>query len=226
MSGSLVPGPGAPGGPPAASSDRLKFGDLADITLLKFYELAWSENSTGRIPARDLNRLKPGPVSDALFIKAVNDLAGRELLTALKAQDQLIYSISTQGITHIEELLENPTSAPRRYENAGPTLFKANNRSALPAIAPDAWQRPDYKGELSPEAVSKVRDALQKLVDGVGDLPLVEGERNQVKARLQAALSLAQAPTPPWGKTVEMLEPLTVVKPLETAVGDVLKLID
>lgn len=223
MSGQLIPGPGAPGGPPAAGNERLTFADLADITLLKFYDLAWSETSTGRIAARDLNRLKPGPVSDSLFIKAVNDLAGRELLTAMKAQDHIIYAISTKGITHIETLLEDATSAPRRYETIGVALFRTTGRgTAAAAVAPDAWKRPDYKGDLSPEAVDAVREGLQALVDQAGDLSLQEGERNQVAARLQAALALAMAPTPAWGKTVELLEPLTVVKPVADKVSAII----
>ena len=202
---------------------RLSFEDLTAITLLKFYDLAWSERSSGRIESRDLPRLKPGPVSDGLFLKAVNELVRRGEVTALKARTGLFYGISIQGIKILEDMLLKPDSPPRRYELDGEGLFTSRYENIPLSHTKDSWLHPDYKGSLDSESAYNVRNLLESVLKQVDSITVSGQERAQLQARLQAGLSLAQAPVPPWGKLIEIVGPIATIPSLNQQIRMILR---
>lgn len=73
------------------------------------------------------------------------------------------------------------------------------------------WLEPDELGAIAPETEEKIRELIRKAIDDLDSSDLTNEEKSQASAVLKAAQSLANAPTPQWGKVKGILEPLSQV---------------
>ncbi|MEQ8320245.1 MAG: hypothetical protein RH946_08280 [Rhodospirillales bacterium] len=72
----------------------------------------------------------------------------------------------------------------------------------------NAWNEPDYVGEIDHVTEEKVRELIKQVVNDVPKAGLNNLDQSQALARLEAAQKLAEAPVPQWGKVSEILAPM------------------
>jgi len=102
---------------------NLKFQDLEDICLYRFYGLIWGKTPFVRVNYYDLKRVRPGDVSMHILTQIMESLRKKGMLIAKSVAGQPVFGISKKGIQYIDKQLEKPISTVTRYREEGDALL-------------------------------------------------------------------------------------------------------
>lgn len=140
----------------------VRYTDLKDLVLYKFYGLIWSKTNFIRNTDRDLERVRPGTVHVSALTGIVNELMKEGLVTGKMIGDIPIYGISKRGIERIDRLMDKPKSIVARYRDDGDAVFGVATGPAVKAgdALPAPHDAPGGTPPASDAEIAEGEDAL------------------------------------------------------------------